>query len=133
MTNFRKMLDEIEAHRASLPPEVRAKLEAAMDVHDLARAKSAIAWLFFDRRYTNVCEGVFYSPEQLSSGQMERVDMVWDEILPLIEAHTRAAVEAERARCLAIVEPPLMHRKGRIGLWRQRRAEMADAIRKAKP
>jgi hypothetical protein len=28
MTNFRKMLDEIEAHRASLPPEVRAKLEA---------------------------------------------------------------------------------------------------------
>jgi hypothetical protein len=28
MTDFRKMLDEIEAHRASLPPEVRAKLEA---------------------------------------------------------------------------------------------------------
>lgn len=45
------------------------------------------------------------------------------------EAHTRAAVEAERARCLAIVEPPLMHRKGRVGLWRQRRAEMAAAIR----
>ncbi len=36
-------------------------------------------------------EGVFYSPEQLSSGQMERVDMVWDELWPLIEAHTRAA------------------------------------------
>jgi hypothetical protein len=28
MTNFRKMLNEIEALRASLPPEVRAKLEA---------------------------------------------------------------------------------------------------------
>jgi hypothetical protein len=120
MTNFRKMLDEIEAHRASLPPEVRAKLEAAMDVHDLARALCAY-------------------PDEDATCRSAPWSAIWsayydaNTIWPLIEAHTRAAVEAERARCLAIVEPPLMHRKGRIGLWRQRRAEMADAIRKAKP
>ena len=40
-----------------------------------------------------------------------------------------AAVAAEREACAKIVDPPLMHRKGRIGLWRKRRAEMAWTIR----
>lgn len=60
---------------------------------DIARAKSAIAWLFFNRRYTNVCEGIFYDQSQLSKDQMERVDMVWAELEAL--GAVRAIIEQE--------------------------------------
>lgn len=39
-------------------------------------------------------------------------------------------VDAETVEaCAKVADPPLMHRKGRIGLWRKRRAEIATAIR----
>jgi hypothetical protein len=65
----------------------------APTVAEIAEAKSAIAWLFFNRRYTNVCEGVFYDPSQLSKDQIERVDMVWAELesLGVIRAHHTGA------------------------------------------
>ena len=59
----------------------------------IAGGKSAIAWLFFNRRLTNVCEGVFYGPQQLSKDQIERVDMVWNELEAL--GLVRAALAQE--------------------------------------
>ena len=41
----------------------------------------------------------------------------------------REAVAAERERCAKIADPPLMHRKGRPGIWRRRRARIAADIR----
>lgn len=45
----------------------------------------------------------------------------------LREARNAALEEAAR-----IVDPPLMHRKGRIGLWRQRLVTLAERIRALK-
>lgn len=47
----------------------------------------------------------------------------------LLHGAFAAALCEERERCAKIAEPPLMHRVGRIGLWRRRRAEIAAAIR----
>jgi hypothetical protein len=44
----------------------------------------------------------------------------------------RALVAAETERCAKIADPPLMHRKGKPGLWRTRRAAIAAAIREAR-
>jgi hypothetical protein len=49
--------------------------------------------------------------------------------LPEVQSMVANAVAAERERCAKIAEPPQMHRKGRVGLWRQRRADIAAAIR----
>jgi hypothetical protein len=46
--------------------------------------------------------------------------------LSVIESRVRAE---ERERAARIADPPLMHRKGKVGLWRQRRAAIAAAIR----
>ncbi len=35
----------------------------------------------------------------------------------------------ERERCAKLADPPLMHRKGNVGLWRRRRAQIAADIR----
>lgn len=64
-----------------------------MPPSEIARAKSAIAWLFFNRRHANVCEGIFYDQSQLSKDQMERVDMVWAELEAL--GAVRAIIEQE--------------------------------------
>jgi len=39
------------------------------------------------------------------------------------------ATADERERCARLADPPLMHRKGRVGLWRKRRAQIAADIR----
>lgn len=48
-----------------------------------------------------------------------------------LEAAFREGWRAAMRRAADIAEPPLMHRRGRVGLWRQRRAAIADAIRSA--
>lgn len=75
-----------------MTPETRERLEL--------EAKSAIAWLFSDRRYTNVDEGVFYSPENLSLDQIKRVDMVFDALAPIIDE----MVGAEREACAKVAD-----------------------------
>lgn len=47
-----------------------------------------------------------------------------------LTAERDEAVKVERERCALIADPPLAHRKGKVGLWRQRRAIIAAAIRK---
>jgi len=44
----------------------------------------------------------------------------------------QALVAAETERCAKIADPPLMHRKGKPGLWRKRRAAIAAAIREGR-
>lgn len=66
------------------------------DAATIAAAKSAIAWLFFSRRLTNVCEGVFYDPSQLSKDQIERVDMVWAELEAVGALRAILAQETDR-------------------------------------
>lgn len=44
----------------------------------------------------------------------------------------QAMIRAETERCAKIADPPLMHRKGKPGLWRARRAAIAAAIREGR-
>ncbi len=45
------------------------------------------------------------------------------------EAEVQALLAAAVERAATLADPPLMHRKGRPGLWRTRRVQIADAIR----
>lgn len=54
------------------------------------------------------------------------------EAVPLIAAAIRDAENDALERAAALADPPLMHRKGAPGLWRQRRAQMAAEIRSLK-
>ena len=65
-----------------------------------------------------------------------------DEAADVIEAQQsdlatlRKQLENARSEALeeaaAVVDPPLMHRKGNVGLWRKRRAAMAAEVRALK-
>jgi len=46
--------------------------------------------------------------------------------LPARDARIRTEALEEAAK---VADPPLMHRKGKVGLWRSRRAAIAAAIR----
>ena len=46
----------------------------------------------------------------------------------IAEAEQRGA-EREREACARLADPPLAHRKGKPGIWRQRRAKIAASIR----
>lgn len=54
-----------------------------------------------------------------------------DDMIPRAEAEAMVAeaVAKERERCARLADPPLAHRKGKPGLWRQRRTAIAAAIR----
>lgn len=52
-----------------------------------------------------------------------------DEAEAMLTALAAAVRAEEREACAKIADPPLMHRAGRIGLWRTRRAAIATAIR----
>lgn len=58
---------------------------------------------------------------------------VTEQITNAILAAFREVRGEERERCAKIADAPLMHRKGRLGLWRQRRAQIAAAIRSPAP
>ena len=56
--------------------------------------------------------------------------MTMDDVPTETYEKIRAMVVEE---CAQIADPPLMHRKGKPGLWRQRRAKIAEDIRALSP
>jgi len=55
----------------------------------------------------------------------------WNRRAALDTLALRKAEARGMERAAVIAQPPLMHRKGRVGLWRSRRAAIAKQIRDA--
>ena len=64
-----------------------------------------------------------------ATGPGDTIADLLKELLWQIDEREVWVVAAERERCAKIADPPLMHRKGRPGIWRRRRARIAADIR----
>lgn len=91
----------------------------------------------FERRKINEWPREVYLADFDGTGEAKPYRFIQhpDDTTPLyvrydtIDARIAEAVAKERERCARLADPPLAHRKGKPGLWRQRRAAIAAAIR----